>query len=409
MAGKDQIILVANPGSASRKYALYQGTKLLANLHFEYVNQHIVAHFRTQAHSHDVKVQLNKLSEAISLVGDIFAHFRLLPKDATYDFVVIRLVAPGDFFAADHLVDDDFLTKLKAIQPEAPLHAGLILQELATLKKILPKTPIVAMSDSAFHVNRARITNYYAIDPVVADKYGIKRYGFHGLSVASIADYLQRHKLPGKKVIVAHLGSGSSVTALINGTSLDNSMGFSPLEGLVMATRSGDIDVSAALSLKHHLNMTEDQIVNYLNTSSGLLGVSGESGDLRDLIALRNDGDDRASLAISLYVHHLQGMIGRMAAELNGVDALVFTGTVGQRSEEIRRLVLKKLEFLGFTLDSKKNMVEIEKGHRIISTESSKPIYVIRTDETAEMVMAAQRILTTAATPAACPKHAGLV
>ena len=395
MVRQEKVILVVNPGSASRKYALYQNQSLLGSLHFEFNDQKIVAYLDFNKKRQKIDVSLDKIEESLGVVPGIFEHFGVIPNGRMINAAVLRIVAPGDYFTKSRLVDDSFMAELNSITEDAPLHVPSVKKELALLKKAFPKLPVVAVSDSAFHANRARVMNHYAISPGLAKKHGIKRFGFHGFSVASIAQHLKSNNLLTDKVIVAHLGSGSSVTALYRGESLDNSMGFSPLEGLAMATRSGDIDIMAALSIKRHLGLTDSGLISYLNKKSGLFGLSGKSGDLRDLLALRNDGDESASLAVALFSHRVQGMIGRMAAELNGVDALVFTGTVGQRSEEIRRSIVSKLTYLGFSIDPVKNLVEVESGRKVISGDSSKPIYAIATDEASQMVLAAQEVLAT--------------
>ena len=192
-----------------------------------------------------------------------------------------------------------------------------------------------------------------------------------------------------------HLGSGSSVSAILNGKAMDNSMGYTPLEGLAMSTRVGTIDAAAALNLKKALKMTSDEeFLLYLNKKCGLLGLSGVSDDMREVIKARDEGDLRASNAHSIFIYRIQSYVGQMAATLGGVDALVFAGTIGERSEEIRRLVTQKMGYLGFKLDEEKNAnPEFTDRHALISTSDSKPIYIVFTDETAQMIYRAQAFL----------------
>jgi len=197
-----------------------------------------------------------------------------------------------------------------------------------------------------------------------------------------------------EKLIVCHLGSGSSITAVFKGQSLDTTMGYTPLEGLMMSTRSGSIDPAAALAIKRAMKFTDDEdLEQYLNKKCGLLGVSGQTDDMREIIRLRDEGDDRATFAHAMFVYRIQSEIGRMAASLGGVDAIVFTATIGERSDEIRRCVSQKLGYLGFKLDNAKNESELINRHENIAEENSKPIYVIRTDEFEEMIRRAKVVL----------------
>jgi acetate kinase len=246
--------------------------------------------------------------------------------------------------------------------------------------------PIVGVSDSKFHANKPNHSRYYGIDTELAEKYGIERYGFHGISVGSVINKLEDADILLPKTIVCHLGSGSSVTAVLNGKSIDNTMGYSPLEGLMMSTRSGSIDVSAAVVIKEKLDLTDIGLEQYLDKQAGLLGVSGSSDDIRQLVDREKNGDERAKLALDIFVYRIQQAIGQMAAGLDGASCLVFTGTVGERSHVIRKRVLEKLSYLGFEIDDKKNSetYEPEEVAKICSSPS-KPILVISTDEAAEI------------------------
>jgi len=186
--------------------------------------------------------------------------------------------------------------------------------------------------------------------------------------------------------IVCHLGSGSSVTAVGNGESVDNTMGYSPLEGLMMATRSGSIDISAALVIRRELHLTDDGLEQYLDKKSGLLGVSGSSDDIRQLLTSEEKGDERAKLALDIFVYRIQQAIGQMVASLGGVDCLIFTATIGERSSIIRSRVLDRLGYLGFTYDPRINEQTFEPTDVAnIAITSGKPIFVVSTDEAAEI------------------------
>ena len=214
---------------------------------------------------------------------------------------------------------------------------------------------------------------------------------------------MKEQELLPEKLVVMHLGSGSSVSAILKGKAMDNSMGYTPLEGLAMSTRVGTIDAAAALNLKKALGISSDEeFLLYLNKQCGLLGLSGISDDMRDVIKARDEGDLRASLAHSIFVYRIQSYVGQMAATLGGIDALVFAGTIGERSDEIRRFVTQKMGYLGFRLDEDKNLApEFTGRHALISTNDSKPIYIIFTAETAQRIYRAQKFLEKEAAPAA--------
>ena len=194
-------------------------------------------------------------------------------------------------------------------------------------------------------------------------------------------------------MIVCHIGSGSSVTAVFRGKSYDTTMGYTPLEGVMMSTRAGSMDVAAALAIKRELEMNDEDFEKYLNKECGLKGVSGKTDDMREIIELEEKGDKRAKFAHELYGYRIRAEIGRMAAAMNGVDAIVMTATIGERSKEDRELICNELEYLGFSLDDAKNKGEMVERHTNIATENSKPIYVIRTDEFEEMIRKATMLL----------------
>ena len=309
--------------------------------------------------------------------------------------VVVRIVAPGDYFTEDHIVDDEYMTNLKEAEKRNPIHVPTTANEIRGIRKNFAGVKIISVSDSAFHWEKPDTMKYYSFDMKLADEFEIKRYGYHGLSYAFISRYMKEHDILPEKLIVMHLGSGSSVSAILNGKAMDNSMGYTPLEGVAMSTRVGTIDVAAALAIKKALKMkTDEEFLLYLNKQCGLLGLSGVSDDMREVIQKRDEGDLRASLAHSIFVYRIQSYIGQMAAVLAGADAIVFAGTIGERSDEIRHFVTQKLGYLGFRLDAEKNAnLEYTDRHAIISAEGSKPIYVIQTDETDEMIHRAQKFI----------------
>jgi acetate kinase len=379
-------VLVVNPGSASRKYALFDGEKRCANIHFEFENNKVIGNVEYDNQKQPVICDDTDLSTVSRHILPLLNQYGIIGPDEKLSAIGTRVVAPGMRFDKDELVTDEYKKVLESEQEQAPLHIGVALSEMNHLGEYFPGIPIIAVSDSAFHATKLPHAWHYGIDPELAESLGIKRYGYHGISVGSIIYRLQKENRLMPKTIVCHLGSGSSITAVYDGQSADTTMGYSPLEGLMMASRSGNIDVSAALMIKRSLNLDDDGIEQYLDKQSGLLGVSGTSNDIRQLLVSEEQGDSRAKLALDLFVYRIQQAIGQMAASIGGVDCLVFTATIGERSAPIRERVMNNLHYLGLEIDTNKNENTFE-PHEIanIATGSSKPVLVIPTNEVAEI------------------------
>ncbi len=391
----EKLFLVTNPGSSSRKYALYRGDEAVCTLHFEMEGKDVVCTLkRADGSKQKLTDGFKKLTDTVKYVKDILENEGYLDKNNVLSAVLARVVATGDYFAHDHLVDAECLKKLEIGKKRAPLHVPVVAAEIESCVKEFDGTPVMIISDSAFHTSRDDTHTYYAINTELADKAEIKRYGFHGLSMGSISGYLEAEKLGAEKVIACHIGSGSSVTALKDGKSFDTTMGYTPLEGVMMATRCGDIDATAAMAIGRELGLEGEKLEEYLNKQCGLKGVTGETDDMREVLSLRADGDARAKLAYNMYIYRIQRAIGQMAASLQGVDALVFTATIGERNSEIRRDIVAGLGYLGFKLNDTKNDDGFgDNRHCNIAASGSKPIYVIQTDETGEMIRRALALL----------------
>ena len=262
------------------------------------------------------------------------------------------------------------------------------------LRRHFPDAQLFGLSDSAFHITKPDYAWNYGLPLHDADRLDVKRFGYHGLSVAAVVETLKKaDKLP-PKLVVCHLGSGASVSAVHGGKSVDTTMGYSPLEGAIMATRSGSIDPTAVQALKQGLSMDDKAIDAYLNKQSGLQGLAGSS-DLRELLEREAAGDHYAHLAIRTYIFAVQKAIGQMTAALGGVDVLALTGTVGERSAPIRKRIMERLHYLDLLLDEHANTAS--ESMQAITTISrlahSKPVYVIPTNESDEMVRRLLRIV----------------
>lgn len=385
---KNKLILITNPGSSSRKYALYKGTDLVCSLHFEFEGKEIICTLKKADGSKKVlKQTFKELTSTVANINRILTEEGYLGGMAKIDAILARVACPGEYFTKDHIVDEEYLKALEKGKKRAPLHVPVVAGEIEHFVKSFKDTPILAISDTSFHNDRPDLMKYYGFDTDLADKADIKKFGYHGLSIGSIVNYMKEQDILPEKLIVCHLGSGSSLTAVFEGKSLDTTMGYSPIGGLLMATRCGDMDPAAALALKRQLGYESDEsIEKYLNKECGLLGVSGQSDDMREILRLRDEGDKKGTFAHAMYVYRVQSCIGQMAASLGGVDAIVFTATIGERSDEIRRTVIQKLNYLGFSLDDEKNVGDFDERHVNIAADGSKPIWVIRTDEFEEML-----------------------
>lgn len=391
------IVLVANPGSSSRKYALYEVPSLVcrATVQFEMEDDRVVCTVEKGNDSYRTDVSATTIPDAVNEIESLFNREGIVSNDELIDAVGLRVVAPSVYFMQDHLVTDEVIAKLKEAEHLAPLHIAGTLGELDVLSQQLSHVPIYLISDSAFHRTKPNYAWNYGINIHDADRLDVKRFGYHGISVASAVDALwNRGKLP-PKVIVCHLGSGSSITAVFHGRSIDNTMGFTPNEGIIMATRSGNISPDATNAIKRGLQLDDKGLEEYLNKQAGLLGLS-ESNDIRELLAREADGDHFAHLALTTLVHSYHKAIGSMMVALNGCDLLVFTGTVGERSAVLRKRIVAHLEFADFILDGDLNdectSPEVFTG--ISQAAKSKPIIVIPTNEELEIARHTSKLLS---------------
>lgn len=277
-----------------------------------------------------------------------------LDRAGPVDAVAHRVVHGGDRFAEAVVVDDDAYRALRLLDDLAPLHNPAAREGMDVLRGLLPAVPQVACFDTSFHRHLPAAAATYAI-PASWRAAGVRRFGFHGLSYAwsagRAADLLGRTD---RRLVICHLGSGASAAAVSAGRSVDTTMGFTPLEGLVMSTRSGDVDPGAVTWVEKHLGLTPAAAERALDQDSGLAALGG-SGDMRELLERRRSGDERAAAAIEVYLHRLRAKIASMAAALSGVDALVFTGGVGEHSADIRAEACAGLGWLGVAIDARAN------------------------------------------------------
>ena len=294
-----------------------------------------------------------------------------------------RVAHGGEFFAKSVRVDEDAKKKIAACCELAPLHNPANLKGIETMEKLLPGVPQVAVFDTSFHQTLPKEAFIYGIPYKYYENYRIRRYGFHGTShkfVAEKACKILGWNIEEKKIITCHLGNGSSITAINKGKSVDTSMGFTPLAGLPMGTRSGDIDAGILEYLMNKYGMDIKEMVNVLNKKSGVMGVSGVSSDFRDLEEAFEQGNERAGLAVDMFNYGVKKLIGAYAAAMGGVDAIIFTAGVGENSASQRMAIASGLEFMGVKMDEDANKVRGEE--RVISAPDSKvTVLLIPTNE----------------------------
>lgn len=294
-----------------------------------------------------------------------------------------RVVHAGERYSESVLITESVISTLEECIELAPLHNPPNLLGIRACQELMPDTPMIAVFDTAFHQTMPPQSYLYALPYEYYEKYRVRRYGFHGTShkyVAQKAAQSLNININDLKLITCHLGNGASVTAIKHGRVIDTSMGFTPLEGLVMGTRSGDLDPAIVTYIKEKENMTDTEINDVLNKKSGVLGISGVSSDFRDIEAAVEAGNERAALALRMFAQKVRFYIGAYIAEMNGVDAIVFTAGVGENDISMREIICTDLGNLGIKLDPIKNKVKGQET--IISTDDSKvKLLLIPTNE----------------------------
>lgn len=294
-----------------------------------------------------------------------------------------RIVHGGEKFAASTVITDEVMSAIEECNDLAPLHNPANLIGIRSCRTLMPEVPMVAVFDTAFHQTMPKEAYLYGIPYEYYEQYKIRKYGFHGTSHSFVSK--RTAELLGKKpeelkIIVCHLGNGASICAVKNGRSVDTSMGFTPLDGLIMGTRSGTIDPAVVEYLGQKLNADTHEVMNILNKKSGVAGVSGISSDFRDLDKAVSEGNERAEIALNLFNYRVAQYIGSYTAVMNGVDAIAFTAGVGENNPKSRAAICSYLSYLGITIDDGKNQVRGEE--EVISTSDSKvKVLVVPTNE----------------------------
>ena len=389
-------ILVCNSGSSSLKFSLFEAENelLLAEGGVDWSRKptKLVFH-RTGEQELREELQLEKHGDAVVRILDDLQTGPSAALDGLDDLRAIghRVVHGGERYTSAVRITPEVKQAIEELAELAPLHNPAALDGIAAVEQVLPDVPQVAAFDTAFHSTLSEAARTYPIPKKWTREWGIRRYGFHGLShsycAGRAAEMINRRDL---RIVIAHLGNGASISAVRAGVCVDTSMGFTPLEGLMMGTRSGTVDPGMLIYLLRHKKLDVNALDKALNYESGLLGVSGISSDLRQVLAELSHNPD-ARLAVDVYVHRIRQTIGAMAATLGGIDALVFTAGVGERAVEIRKRVCENLEYLGLELDRRAN--ETCKPDADIATRGSTVrILVIATREDLTIMRETRRL-----------------
>ena len=398
-------ILVLNPGSSSLKFGLYQmaglsqasATRDSVTVLVKGIIKPIGALQAKLTMSAATQKAVSETVEAKTPAQAVEQIIRRLLAYAgentqavmTIEAVGCRVVHGGARFVEPTRVTPSLLDELRALGGLAPLHNPVDVAVLEQVKRSLPETPVMAVFDTEFHRTLPPVAYTYALPFKLCARYGLRRYGFHGISHAYVSRQLighLGHGARGAKVVTCHLGNGASICAVADGQSVDISMGFTPLEGLVMGTRSGDVDPGLILYLIRTAGMTASEVDSLLNHESGLRGLSGLSADIRDLEQAALEGNEHAKLALEVFAYRIRKYIGAFTAALAGLDAVAFTGGIGEHSASMRSQICQGLEFLGLRLDEAINKTADGHAAMKISAESSPAqIWVIQTDEEQEI------------------------
>jgi acetate kinase len=380
------LVFILNAGSSSLKYQLMNpltkevfAVGLCERIGIDGVLKHefgenkITLNVAMPTHKEAIELVLKTLTsgegKVIDSVDDI-------------DAIGHRAVHGGEEFASSVLITSKVIDKMKELIPLAPLHNPANIMGMEICAELMPGKPNVAVFDTAFHQTMPDYAYMYALPYEMYTKHGIRKYGFHGTSHYYVSnEAINLLNKPETKVIVCHLGNGGSVSAVLNGKSIDTSMGLTPVQGLIMGTRAGDVGAGALQYMMSQENLTIDQALDILNKKSGMIGISGKSSDLREVLQGREEGDDRCRLAIDMIAYRIRQYVGSYAASLGGVDALCFTGGIGENASLIREKVCEGLEFMGLTINKEENNKRAPGNREISTTDSKSKIFIIPTNE----------------------------
>ena len=391
------IVLVLNCGSSSIKYQVIdideQSNALLAKGLVDRIGlpEGSLTHKPSGKTNFELKQPIPDHTTGISLVLEALTNpeHGVIADLTEVKAVGHRVAHGGEFFKSSVVVDEQAKQNIRSLFEIAPLHNPANLEGVLSIEKVLPGIPQVAVFDTSFHQTIPAINYLYALPEEYYEKYRVRKYGFHGTShkyVAKIGAELCGLDLENSKIVTCHVGNGGSVTAVLNGKSFDTSMGFSPLDGLVMGTRCGSVDASAITYIGENEGMSYAELNAMMNKKSGVMGMTGLSSDMRDIDAAYDAGNEKAIVARDMYYNRVKKFVGEYAAEMGGVDLLIFTGGVGENSADLRRYVCENMQFMGIEIDESIN-IKTRGTNTLLSTPEAKvKVAVIATNE--ELVIA---------------------
>ena len=377
-------ILSVNAGSSSLKFSMYEmpEEKVITTGVFERIGLEGSNYtFKINDEKHKKEMPVSNHEEAVKILVEELINYNIIKSVNEIEGVGHRTVHGADKYSDSIVINDKVLNDIKSFIPLAPLHNPANITGIESFSHILPNVKMVAVFDTAYHQTMDKVHYLYPVPYEWYEDYAVRKYGFHGTSHkyinGRIMEILNNKEL---KVIVCHIGNGASISASIGGKCIDTSMGFTPLPGVMMGTRTGDIDPSIIPYIMNTTGMTIDQVMDTLNKKSGLLGVSGISSDSRDICQGIIDGNERCKIAQEMFVNRIVNYISMYNTELNTADVICFTAGIGENGIEVREQIMNKLGALNITLDKEAN--NIRGKERIISTSDSKiQCYIVPTDE----------------------------
>jgi len=393
-------VLVINAGSSSLKYQLLDmtTTDIIAKGLIERIGiDGKITHKPADKDPYQADITMNDHQAAIKVLIDTLtdSDHGVITSMSEIDAVGHRVVHAGEYFDDSVLVTEEVLKKLEACFELAPLHNPPNILGIRACAEIMPGVPQVAVFDTAFHQTMPKEAYLYAVPYEYYEKYKVRKYGFHGTShkyVAQRAAAMLNKPIEELKIITCHLGNGSSISAVKNGKSVETTMGFTPLAGVAMGTRSGDIDPAIVEFIAGKENLTASEVLNILNKKSGMLGISGVSSDFRDLASCDNEYKERCQTALSMFKYQVKERIGMCAAAMGGVDVIVFTAGVGENDRTIRAGATEGLEFMGIKLDAAKNEAKSGDEREISADDSKVKVLVIPTNEELMIAMDTKKL-----------------
>lgn len=397
MTNATKIFLVLNSGSSSEKFSLYEGEDEVASLYFEGIEKEGKKKFictltRADGTEELIDKSWDSLDVAFKEAKTIFEKEGFINEAHPLDGILVRVVAAGEYFSKHHIVDEQTFKELKKVQVTNPLHVPGTERGIKNAKETFEGVPVIIMSDSEALVKDSRKDMQYALPADVIKSFDLARWGAHGASYGYMMDQIKELELLENKMVVCHLGSGCSITALKNGEPAYTSMGETPLEGLMSSTRTGSIDPTIGALLGEKLGAAE--AIKLMNKESGLSALAG-TNDMREVIAGAEEDDPGCIAAYNMFINGVVGKIGEFAAKMGGIDAIVFTATIGERSIPVRASIIAKLGFMGFEIKDDVSL-DKSKGYANVAAEGSKPIYIIPTNEAAYMIKKAGELLDAA-------------